>query len=330
MTARVDGEQVEGRPVAWSSSVVRLLAPDGRLHEFDPRKAEGAQKLNQPLRPLTDRQLRGALYQEFGDRMAFTSTSHYLVVHPPGGGSEWAGRFEAVCRSLLGYLRVRGFRVREPEFPLVAIVLRNRSEYQRFLAASGTKALPGALGHYDHYSNRVVLYDETGGRGDWEETAPTIIHEATHQVAFNCGAHTRGADTPYWAPEGLAMLFEPRAVWQPRPSDTQADRINTERLNDFLHFSKDDRPPFGLAEFVASDRPFRAHGVAAYAQAWTLAFYLAETRPREYAAYLAGIAARSPLDAYSAGQRVADFRRAFGSDLEIVEANFMRWAKGLR
>lgn len=329
MRATVDGELVEGRPVAWDASTIQLLGPDGRLHRFAAGKAKGAERLSRPFRAMTDSELRAELYREFDGRLDFSSTGHYLVVHPPGAGAEWAGRFEQVYRSLLSYLRVRGFAAREPEFPLVAIVLRNESEYRRMIAESGTKTLPGTVGHYDHYSNRVVLFDVTGGEGDWETNASTIIHEATHQVAFNVGAHTRGADSPYWIPEGLAMLFESPGVGRPRGADRRAERANAGRLADFRRASKNDSPPFALASFVASDQPFKRDGLAAYAQAWALSFYLAETRPREYSSYLATIAARPPLAKYPAAERVADFRAAFGDDLLILEKNWMSWVEGL-
>ena len=36
----------------------------------------------------------------------------------------------------------------------------------------------------------------------------TIVHEATHQIAFNSGLHVRFADNPLWLTEGMAMYFE--------------------------------------------------------------------------------------------------------------------------
>ncbi|MEM6329210.1 MAG: DUF1570 domain-containing protein [Planctomycetota bacterium] len=329
LRATVDGRVVEGRPLAWTSSRVRLLGRDGVLHDFAAADARGAQKTSPRFRPMTDGELRKRLYGEFDGRMEFTSTGHYLVAHPPGAGKAWAQRFEQVYRSLLAYVRVRGFRPREPEFPLVAVVHRSRAEYQRFLRSSGAKVLPGALGHYDHVTNRVVLYDVTAGAGDWTASAGTIIHEATHQAAFNIGVHSRATDMPYWVPEGLAMLFEPRAVWDARGSDRREDRINAGRLADFRRLAAGGEPPFALAEFVASDHPFRRSGAAAYAQAWALAFYLAETRPRDYSRYLATTAARPAFSRYTPARRVADFRDTFGADLNILQANWLRWIEGL-
>ena len=45
------------------------------------------------------------------------------------------------------------------------------------------------------------------------ENSATIIHEVTHQVAFNCGVHTRFNDVPRWVSEGLATMFEAKGVW---------------------------------------------------------------------------------------------------------------------
>ena len=36
----------------------------------------------------------------------------------------------------------------------------------------------------------------------------TIVHEATHQIAFNCGMQQRYADIPLWLCEGMAVYFE--------------------------------------------------------------------------------------------------------------------------
>ena len=45
-------------------------------------------------------------------------------------------------------------------------------------------------------------------RPEGERTVATVVHEATHQMAFNCGLHTRYADIPVWVSEGIAMYFE--------------------------------------------------------------------------------------------------------------------------
>lgn len=329
--ADVDGETIEGRPLDWNDHNMTLLGRDGHLHVFNPKKAKNAKRTAPRFKGYSDSEMRARLYREFGDRYQFTSTGHYLVVHPRGEAGLWAKRFEQIYKAFLSYVRVRGFQVREPEFPLVAVVFRNRGEYDSFVRRSKTKALPNTLGHYNHESNRVYLFDitaENSGR-DWSENAETIIHEVTHQMAFNLGVHSRPSPPPYWIPEGLATVFEARGVWRPRGSDRREDRINQGRLRDFRHFAKDGDAPFSLKTFVASDTPFRSNGAAAYAQAWALSFYLSETQPRAFCQHLAATADRPVYSLFSAGERLKLFKEAFGSDLEILEANFMRWIEAL-
>ena len=117
----------------------------------------------------------------------------------------------------------------------MAVVFRDQAEYFRHAAASGTPMHPNTLGHYDPTSNRVFLFDETAGKSnaDWSENADTIIHEATHQTAYNVGVHRRFAAAPRWLVEGLATMFEARGVWNAQYDHTQADRVNRGRLDGF-------------------------------------------------------------------------------------------------
>ena len=41
-----------------------------------------------------------------------------------------------------------------------------------------------------------------------ERTVATIVHEATHQLAYNTGLQTRYAGNPMWVSEGIAVYFE--------------------------------------------------------------------------------------------------------------------------
>ena len=209
---------------------------------------------------------------------------------------------------------------------MVAIVYRNRDDYYRAASANGTDLPPGMLGHYDNKTNRVHLFDVTAGNknGNWSENAATIIHEATHQTAFNTGIHNRFADQPRWLVEGLATMFEASGVWNSQSYHSLKDRINTGRLADFRAGLKK-RKPGTLASLVASDQLFRTDGAAAYAESWALVLFLCETRPRQLAEYFLKTAARADFSSYFAAQRVSDFAECFGSDLKQLEANFLAW-----
>jgi hypothetical protein len=80
-----------------------------------------------------------------------------------------------------------------------------------------------------------------------------------------------------------------------------------------------------LAKIVAGDDLFRSDMRMAYAEAWALSFYLSETQPRQYAAYLKRTAARAPFRQYAAAERTADFTAVFGDNWRMLEARFLRF-----
>jgi hypothetical protein len=210
---------------------------------------------------------------------------------------------------------------------LVAVVFRDQTEFFQHASAGGTPLHPNTLGHYDPTSNRVFLFDVTAGKNkaDWSENAITIIHEATHQTAFNVGVHRRFAAQPRWLVEGLATMFEAPGVWSARYDQTQADRINRGRLDGFHKYVAGHRQPGSLAMLLTSDDAFRSDPDGAYAEAWALSFYLCETQPKLYAAYLEKTAQRPAFSEYPAAERMADFQAIFGSDMKMFEAKFLRF-----
>jgi hypothetical protein len=276
--------------------------------------------------------MRERLQKEFDGRFEVSTTRHYLVVHPRGERDAWANRLEDLYARFGHYFRVRGFLIGEPQYPMVAVVFRNRDEYFRHAAASGTPMHPNTLGHYDPTSNRVFLFDETAGKSkaNWSENASTIIHEATHQTAFNVGVHRRLAAEPRWLVEGLATMFEAPGVWSARYDHTQADRINRGRLDGFHRYAKSRRQPGSLALLLTTDKAFRSDPDGAYAEGWALSFYLSETQPKQYAAYLEKTAQRAAFSEYSSVERMADFQAIFGSDLKMFETKFLQYMREVK
>jgi hypothetical protein len=273
--------------------------------------------------------MKAMLQQELGSRFEISETRHYLVVHPRGLSSEWSERFEELYNRFGHYFRVRGFALQEPLYPMVAIVDRNRDEYFQRAAASGTPVPPNFLGHYDPKSNRVFLYDETASNphANWSDNADTIIHEATHQTAYNVGVHGRFNAPPRWLVEGLATMFEAPGVWSERYDHTQADRINRGRFDSFRRYIATRRQSGSLALLLTTDEAFRSDPDGAYAEGWALSFYLCETQPKLYAAYLEKTAARPAFSHYTAAERMADFQAIFGGDLKLFEAKYLHYMR---
>ena len=95
----------------------------------------------------------------------------------------------------------------------------------------------------------------------------TVIHEATHQVAFNTGVHSRLASHPRWAVEGLATVFEAEGIRVRHDLTSPIDRINRERYLWFQDYASNRRRAHSLGSFVSDDRAFEQSAMDAYSEA---------------------------------------------------------------
>lgn len=324
---------LQGTALRWSNDAVHLLARDGRIWEFEPNKARSLRKLPEQFSSYSAADLRAQLRRELGEQFEVTGTGHYLVAHPRGQRAYWASRFEELYRSFIRYFSVRGTVPQEPPFPMVAIVWPTQLDFVRYAAAEGTPVSATVLGYYSIYTNRIALFDQGGGQADsesWTENSSTIIHEATHQTAFNTGLHSRFVQTPRWLAEGLGTLFEAPGVWDSANHPQAGKRVNEGRLRDFQHLLAKAPPRQGfVAEMISSDRWFQSDPSVAYAHAWALTYFLVETRPKQYFAYLKTTASKAAFSNYPAAVRQADFMGAFGRDVRKLEADFLGHMRGI-
>ncbi len=327
------GQRIEGTPLVNSAAGVELLGRDGRLWSIAPQAAQSLKQTSSSFQSYPASIMKARLQAELGKDFRVVSTGHYLVAFPSSVRANWAARFEELYRSFALYFSVRGFHLQEPEFPLVAIVWPDRQSFARACAADRGGNPTGLLGYYSPVSNRIMLYDVGGGRGsddDWRQTSATIIHEATHQTAFNTGIHRRFSDSPRWLVEGLGMMFEAPGVWNSRAYTRREDRINRDRFDFFRQRIAPRHTPELLESMISSDRLFSLDASIAYAEAWALSFYLVETQPRKYSQYLALTAERPVGQSYPAGKRLADFTSIFGSNFRMLEAQFLRFISELQ
>jgi hypothetical protein len=348
------GRAVEGMLLQWSQDAVCLLGRDGRMWNPKPNDVTSAQKSVDAFRAMGTSELRTALTGELGHDFEVTSTGHYLVAHPRGQGGLWAQRFEDLYRALIHYFSVRGFQTTEPVFPLIGVVCHDQAEFARFCAADGHSSGGGLAGYYHIATNRIILYDHAKGKAapsdydlvkrkvtlreykdakaqatarDWRVNGALVIHEATHQTAFNIGVHNRFAQPPRWLGEGLATLFEAPGVYDSQRNLSIVDRVNREKLAELLRNEKAQEQPNLLQELIARDRLFQAAPGTAYAESWGLTFYLTETQPGKYAEYLQRTARRPAFSEYTPSQRLADFSSVFGDDWLMLRAQMLRFLK---
>jgi len=337
---------VRGKMVARNQSFCWLMERDGNLRQIPLHNVTRFRKTKDEFRRMKVIEVRKELRVEFKKPFEIKTTQHYVVCARAGKAQQYARLFEDIYRTFSVHFSARGFRVNKPEFPLVAIVFPDFKSFSNYSQKLGIRVIPGLKGYYLPTTNRIALYDD-GGEAISADFQPvpqqsllwygkvtgnlrdTLIHEATHQVAYNIGMHSRIGENPKWVVEGLATVFEAPGI-RNRSRGQSETRINRARFLWFREFIRKRRKENSLADFIRSDTLFKASILDAYSQAWALSFTLIETRPGKYVKYLKKIAQRDPLKSYSPDERLADFKNAFGNDLEKVDASMLRYMKRLK
>lgn len=325
----VGGHKRLGTVIAHDPGTAWFLERDGRLAPIDVAKVGQFREVGR-FRSLSTMELREQLSKELGHGFQVAIAGHYVVAGAPQSVERIAPLFDSLYRDFLVTFAARGFKVRPPETPLIAVIYPDRAGFEAYCESEGIRPQPGLRGFYLPISNRVALYD-TARAGTESTTAldATVLHEATHQVAFNVGIHSRIGETPKWVVEGLATAFEREAMRLNDRRGSVLTRVNAERYAWFQRFRQDRRIPKSLAAFVESDRSFETATLDAYSQAWALTFFLLETRPTEYAKYLHTLTQRDAMKAYSSEERLRDFQTVFGRDLVMLEAHFLKFYQDL-
>ena len=365
----MDSEKLQGRVAAHGDNYFWLMGQDGRLHGVMNDKVKKYRQVAPQFSVWSASVLRDQLRREFGKSYDVVGTRHYTVCAiGEKKARTYAETLEELYRSFYMYFSVRGFKMNEPEFPLVAVVFPDYGTFARYAQADTVPVSQNLRGYYLNTSNRIALYEDANGLQSqtelpldlperlgldgsiaspfgphaiadfparpWESIEATLkdtmIHEGTHQVAFNTGLHSRIGSTPKWVVEGMATVFEAPGIRNSSANSGVKMRINRDRYIWFGNYSKSRRKPRSLESFLASDDSFKSDVLDAYSEAWALSFFLIETRPRPYADYLRTIAARDPLLIYSAQDRVADFKQTVSKELPLLEAEFLRFIGQIR
>ena len=331
-----------------------LLGRDGQIWPIPSTKLiEHREQIGTPFVPYKSKQLGEKIQEEFGSEFRILRTRHYVICFNTSREfAKWCGGlFERLYRRFTNYWTKRDFPVSEPEFPLPVLIFADYRSYAQAATADLQDALGEIPGYYSFETNRVTLRDMTATtrrlRGkqrrnvskqireimssdDGLATIATIIHEATHQVAFNCGLHRRYADNPLWLTEGMAIYFE---VPDPASRDGWArlGALHPLRLRQFRDYVRSRRSAHSLRDLVRSDQRLRDVALApdAYAESWALTYFLIQKHAEQYQNYLAGLRNKVPLIQDSPEQRMAFFEQLFGR-VDRIDAEMIEYFSGLR
>lgn len=342
----------EGRLVARTDVEVLFAGRDGRMHLVNSNRVVELDETPDKPKPFTKEEMIGELRREFGSGFRVFSTNRYAICY--NSDTDFARScsrlFELLHRSFTNYFEKAGFRIEPNEYPLVGIVFGNENEFLAYASRElGDEMARNVIGYYSFLTNRIVLYDmqadarrkglasvkgkaAAGPRGIdtyAEANIATVIHEASHQLAYNCGLHQRFSDNPLWLAEGMGMFFE-------APNRNAADwnkigEINKPRIALFRerHFAQSER--VNIRALIQDDELLRNKktALAAYADSWALTYFLIKTHREQFFSYLKILAKKPALAQDGPDQRLADFKAAFGDDIDQLEEEFVRYMRTL-
>lgn len=320
---------------------------DGALKRIDAKKIDSRSSDEKPFEHLDKEQLAQRLLEELGTNFRVHESKHYVVAYNTTDKyAKWCSSLlERLQKAFIVFWKKKGCKVKEPEHPLAVLIFNDKRSYLRYAKAEIGGTAESAIGYYNMETNRIVMYDLTGmqalrrentRRGTLRditillsqpEAVPlvaTIVHEATHQIAFNCGLQKRLVDNPAWLGEGLAMYFETPDLASNR-SWSGIGKVNYERWNLFLdnyHAGK-----LGtLKSLIVDDSRIRNPRMAvdAYAESWAWTYFLIKWHPKKYTAYLKMLREKQVLSSDDPITRLSDFQKHFGKNLGELEDDFFR------
>lgn len=340
-----EGRRVlEGRVLveAVDGGVLLELA-DERYELVQPAAVVAREPVDDPENTETARELGQRILADLPAGFEVHATKHYVVCFNTSRDyAKWcAAVFERLHDAFLNFWKKAGLEVAEPERPLVVVVFADRAAYEAHATRDLGPAADRVVGYYNLLTNRVTTFDLTGtdgvARGGTRMrggpaaeimSSPaaaglvsTLVHEATHQMAFNCGLHRRLAPVPLWLSEGVAAYFE-----APDLDATRGWRgigsVNRPRLDHFLATHR----PGDIAALVNDDERFRSAEAPldAYAAAWALTRHLIDTHKRAFVDYARLQAAKQPLATDSPDQRRREFEAAFGATPAEIESDVVK------
>jgi len=264
---------------------------------------------------------------------------------------------ETMYSPLFDYFKRMKIPLHDPDTLLVIIMFATDKEFQQY------RQMPqGVVAYYNMLDNRVAMYEQSAlsrvapaiAR---KEAISTVAHEGVHQILGNIGVQQRLSPWPIWISEGLAEYFAPTDVtsevrWKgvgkvnefrlvslnrvvsaaAGEADLVMRGINggggaAARVGAGKGLGKPENEVDKVIEALAGAEGLSATG---YACTWGLTHYLAESKKKEFQAFLVEASELKPLTRLTTDERVELFRRHFGDDIEPLGRGLTDHAKRLK
>jgi hypothetical protein len=347
---------VEGEIVVEAGDGGMILRDrQGKIWPLQPDQIKKRSKDDIPFTLMDQTELGKAILKELPPGFSIHRTKHYLICYNTSKAyAQWCGGlFERLFRAYNNFWTRRDLNLSAAEMPMIALVFKDKQTFRRYAVGEVGDAVDSIDGYYNLITNRIATYDLTANPQTQGRSSPfrnmseinqllsqpmagklvaTVIHEATHQIAFNCGIQQRLSDIPVWLNEGMAMYFETPDL-RSKKGWRGMGQINMDRLAQFRNYLQR-RPDDSLYSLIASanrmqgrseDARFQGkQGILdAYSEAWALTYFLLTYQQESFVDYLKFLGEKKPGRAESEEQKIEDFEKFFGN-LEMLDKQFVQ------
>jgi len=307
---------------------VMIETDAGRIWTIYPDKLIDRKSDDTEFHPINADEMERRLKEELPEGFKVFRTNHYIIGY--NSSEKYARRvgalYEQLYRGFYTYWKNQRWKLPEPKFPLVSLVLKDREDFVKFAGAEIGDTAQTVIGYYHLGTNRMMTYNVP----NFERNSATIIHEATHQLCYNGEMQRRYADNPMWVSEGLATYFETPDRRNPRKwrGIGRVNQVNLARWKKYLP----NRPSESLATLLSDDMRYRnsATAEAAYAEGWALTYYLIKTKRKEYVAYLKTLSQGKLAAERTKQERIEMFQKAFGMSIVDIDKAFVTYMRRVR
>ncbi|MCL2622174.1 MAG: DUF1570 domain-containing protein [Planctomycetaceae bacterium] len=300
--------------------------------------------------PYSRAEMKKRLAAEFPKEFRIVETKRYLIVFDTTlAYANWCGNLlEQLDTAFLEHWQAKGFDLSEPEFPLVAVIFADYGNFVRCTRDEVGPAVTQISAYYNQQSNRIVFYDLTGrevnggvrgstsrrireilSRPESAKAVSTFVHEAVHQISYNCGMFQRYSACPIWVSEGIATLYETPDFNSVKAWSSDI-KVNRDRLNRFYRYVTEREPREPMRQLVESDVSFTlTNGTSlldSYATCWVMLHFLNANHGDKLVEYLKIISEKQPFIQNDMKTRLDDFERVFGSDWSVLHRDAYQYA----
>ena len=345
---------VQGEIVVEASDGGMILRDrQGKLWPLQPEQIKKRRTDDIPFALMEQAELGKEILKELPSGFSIHKTKHYLICYNTSKAyAQWCGGlFERLFRAYNNYWMRRDMSLSPPEMPMVAIICKDKETWHHYAGREVGNAVDSIDGYYNLITNRIATYDltanpQTSGRASKSrniseinrllsqpqagQLVATVIHEATHQIAFNCGIQQRLSDIPIWLNEGMAMYFETPDL-RSKKGWRGMGEINMNRFVQFRNYLQR-RPGDSLYSMIANGKRMQGRSedkrfggqqgiLDAYSEAWAVTYFLLTYQQDDFIKYLKFLSEKKPGRAESEEQKIEDFEKFFG-DLESLDKKF--------